>query len=57
MSAVRFSHEEIVREAKFSPEDMTEIKKRRRDHTCLGFAYNSLLYDWRIGFLHSNRWK
>ena len=39
MSAVRFSHEEIVREAKFSPEDMTEIKKRRRDHTCLGFAY------------------
>ena len=29
MSAVSFSHEEIVREAKFSPEDMTEIKKRR----------------------------
>jgi len=39
MSVVRFSHEEIVREAKFSPEDMIEIKRRRRDHTCLGFAY------------------
>jgi hypothetical protein len=39
MSTVRFSHDEIVREAKFSPEDMTEIQMRRQDHTRLGFAY------------------
>lgn len=39
MSTVRFSHEEIVREAKFSTEDMAEIQKRRRDNNRLGFAY------------------
>ncbi|MGH9858254.1 MAG: DUF4158 domain-containing protein, partial [Acidobacteriota bacterium] len=39
MSTVRFSHDEIVREAKFSPEDMAEIQMRRQDHTRLGFAY------------------
>lgn len=39
MSTVRFSHEEIVREAKFSPEDMIEIQKRRRDYYRVGFAY------------------
>jgi TnpA family transposase len=39
MSTVRFSHEEIVREGKFSPEDMAEIAKRRRDNNRLGFAY------------------
>ena len=39
MSTVRFSHQEIVREAKFSPEDMAEIQKRRQEHTRLGFAY------------------
>lgn len=39
MSTVRFSHEEIVRKAKFSPEDMIEIQKRRRDNNRVGFAY------------------
>ena len=39
MSTVRFSHEEIVREAKFSVEDMAEIQKRRRDNNRLEFAY------------------
>ena len=39
MSTVRFSHEEIVRKGKFSPEDMAEIAKRRRDNNRLGFAY------------------
>jgi len=39
MSNSSFSHEEIVREGKFSAEDMTEIKKRRRDYNRLGYAY------------------
>lgn len=39
MSTVMFSHEEIVRQARFSPEDMAEIQKRSQDHTRLGFAY------------------
>jgi hypothetical protein len=39
MSTIRFSHDEMVREAKFSPEDMIEIQMRRQDHTRLGFAY------------------
>jgi TnpA family transposase len=34
-----FSHEEIVRQARFSLEDMAEIQKRSQDHTRLGFAY------------------
>jgi hypothetical protein len=39
VSTVRFSHEEIVREGKFSSEEMAEIAKRRRDNNRLGFAY------------------
>ncbi len=34
-----FSHEEFLRVAKLRPEDMTEIRKRRRDNNRLGFAY------------------
>ena len=38
MSTVRFLHEEIVREGKFSPEDMAEIANQQRDSNRLGFA-------------------
>ena len=39
MSTARFSHDEIVREARFNTEDMAEITKRRRDNNRLGFVY------------------
>ena len=39
MSTAKFSRNEIVREANFSPEDMAEIQERRQEHTRLGFAY------------------
>ena len=39
MSPLIFSHEELVREAQFNAEDLTEIAKRRRDNNRLGFAY------------------
>jgi TnpA family transposase len=39
MSNIVFSHEEIVQQARFSPEDMAEIQKRSQDHTRLGFSY------------------
>jgi len=39
MSTPLFSHEQITHETKFSPEDIEEIRKRRRDNNRLGFAY------------------
>ena len=39
MSNSSFSHEEIVWEGELSAEDMTKIKKRRRDYNRLGYAY------------------
>ena len=39
MDTPLFSHEQIVREAKFSPADWTELSQRRRSYNRLGFAY------------------
>ncbi|MCA9868471.1 MAG: DUF4158 domain-containing protein [Anaerolineae bacterium] len=39
MSESAFSHEELLRDAKFKPEDIAEIHQRRRDNNRLGFAY------------------
>ena len=39
MTTVEFSHEQILRVAQFSAEDLAEIQQRRRAHNQLGFAY------------------
>ena len=39
MSESAFSHEELLRDARFKPEDIAEIHQRRRDNNRLGFAY------------------
>lgn len=39
MNSPPFAHEELVRLARFSPEDMARINERREPHTRLGFAY------------------
>lgn len=40
MSVNQFTHEQIVSQARFSDEDLAEIRKRRRDNNRLGFAYH-----------------
>ena len=39
MSSLSFSHEQLVRRAKFRTEDFEVINTRRRAHNRLGFAY------------------
>ena len=39
MSELTFSHEELLHDARFKPEDIAEIRQRRRDNNRLGFAY------------------
>jgi hypothetical protein len=39
MSTLSFSHEQLVRKAKFRAEDFEFINTRRRAHNRLGFAY------------------
>ncbi|HIE53666.1 MAG TPA: DUF4158 domain-containing protein [Chromatiaceae bacterium] len=39
MSSSSFSHDELVRMAKFSPEDLNKINVCREQHTRLGFGY------------------
>lgn len=39
MSELTFSHEELLRAGRFKPEDIAEIRQRRRDNNLLGFAY------------------
>ena len=39
MQSPNVSHEQILRMAQFSAEDLTEINQRRRAHNQLGFAY------------------
>ena len=39
MSKSVYSHEQIIQAGQFTPEDLSEILQRRRDHTRLGFAY------------------
>lgn len=39
MSTPAFSHDELVRVAKFSPDDLTKIDMCREPHTRLGFGY------------------
>ena len=39
MKSISFSHEDLVRLAQFSGDDLEQIKECRRSHTQLGFAY------------------
>jgi TnpA family transposase len=39
MSKSVYSHEQIIQAGQFTPEDLSEILQRRRDHNRLGFAY------------------
>lgn len=39
MPTIEYSPQQIIRGARFSPDDLQEIQKRRRDNNRLGFAY------------------
>ena len=34
-----YTHQELVRVAQFTPDDLARIRECRQEHTCLGFAY------------------
>ena len=39
MKSQSYSHQDLVRIAKFTPDDFARIRECRQDHTRLGFAY------------------
>lgn len=39
MSRAKYSHEQLVSQAKLNQEDLVEINRRRQPHNRLGFAY------------------
>ena len=45
MSAVKYTRQQLVDQAKLKPEDLAEIRQRRRPDTQLGFAY-------QLAFVH-----
>ena len=45
MPAVEYTRQQLVDQAKLKPEDLAEIRRRRRPDTQLGFAY-------QLAFVH-----